>query len=194
MRSDEMVDEIFVLVDIEDEMTFDTEFQHRVRFGSWSRGCSEFTERNRKLIVRASERDPLMPESFKNKFLIEVYTDRLSDMMRSIVFSKEKSRTLTYLGAMTRALVPADIDPDDIDEDECPLIVRHVYSLATVGDLAFDDMPEAADGSTTLATSSEVEEENFMLEQDTLTVDDSEEQEDSEIKAGQTHTAPKMLH
>lgn len=196
MRSYELVDEILVLVDIDDPMTHELEFHNRVRYGGFARGCSQLSERNRELI-REAAKDPLMPEAFHRKFIIEVFTDKLVEMMQALVFSKETSRSLTYLGTIMKTLMPEGLDEEDASEYDLPVNIRHIYVLATVGELTFTDMPETADGSTTMTTETDnipADPDFLFAEESALVLDESELEEPKVETAQQTHNPPKILH
>jgi hypothetical protein len=135
------VDEIVVLIDIEDPMTYDPEFKSRLDYGGFTKSSSEFTEENREIIRSNLDEDELT----NNKFFIEIYTDKLADFVQSVLYSRDWQRALIF--REERVVGPefeeaVSMNPDELDE-ECE--IAHYYELKTVARMPFSEDSEDDD-------------------------------------------------
>jgi hypothetical protein len=143
------VDEIIILVDIEDPMTYDPEFQNRIQYGSFVKMNSEFSPDSRDLVRSNVDDDELT----NNKFFIEIYTDRLDDFVRTVLYNQDWQRALIFREERITGPEPelSLVDPTD-DELADACTIHHYYELKTVArmpvdpSLIDDDEDEEASG------------------------------------------------
>lgn len=123
------VSRIVVFIHIDDPMTKDSEFQNRVRYGSFARKASQFDDKNRELIRKQRDGDPVTD----NRFIMEIYTDRLSDFVNACVVSDAWQRSLTFQ-RIEYIQPPPDV-LEDIDEEEVMdyTEIVHYFELKTIG-------------------------------------------------------------
>jgi hypothetical protein len=135
---------IIVLVSIDDPMTYDREFQNRVKYGNFVHKCSEISDKNRTRIRKESglDDDPLTDL----KFIIELYTDRFYDFVHSCLMSREYQRCLLF--QREECVQPPPDVLDDLDEDEVDdyTEVIHLYELKTMGKFRITDVEDSNDG------------------------------------------------
>lgn len=129
------VDEIIVLVDIEDPMTYDPEFQNRIQYGNFVKTNSEFTPENREVVRGNLDDDELT----NNKFFIEIYTDRLADFVQAVLYSHDWQRALIF--REERISGPEPEVALGLDGEELAEIctTHHYYELKTVARMPFDE-------------------------------------------------------
>jgi hypothetical protein len=103
---------LYVLIDIDDPLTFDEQFIKYLEHGGFAKRWPPFTQDNR--AAAASTDNPII----KNKFIIEVYVDRFIDFIHKCMNDKQYCRALIFC---TVAM-------------ESESSMRVMYELKTVGD------------------------------------------------------------
>jgi hypothetical protein len=131
--SHQEVDEIIILVDLEDPMTYDTEFQNRIQYGGFVKDWSEFTADTRETIRKNQDDDELT----NSKFFIEVYTDRLADFVQAVLCNHDWQRALIF--REERVIGPdldeaAEMSGSDLEES---CTIHHYYELQTIARMPF---------------------------------------------------------
>jgi hypothetical protein len=135
--SDKHPSKIFVLVDIDDPLTYDKDFQRSIQYSPYVANSSEMSVRNRKLLRARKDIDD---ELFTNKFLIEIFVDKFGDFVASFLPNAETQRTLIFRKYhwdgpdiedipedVLKQMQEDGVDPESVLEDEQELI--HVYEI-----------------------------------------------------------------
>jgi hypothetical protein len=123
---DSMVHDVFVVIDINDESTYDQEFVNQIKYGeSFVFDAPNFSDEEREQL-----QDPATQGRFgsldQGKFVITVYPDRMWDFIDTMIANPKWKRSLTFLSIM------ANTDPDDPDYDDTEPAIAHVYELSTI--------------------------------------------------------------
>jgi len=144
-------DRIFVLVDIDDPITYDKEFQRALQYSPFVAGASEMSPRNRKLLRARSE---VQDELFINKFIIEVFVDKMGDFIMWFVPNPETQRSLIFRklhwegpdiedipDEVLKQMEEDGVDPEEAIDEEQELL--HVYELQSGPALLLHDDEES---------------------------------------------------
>jgi len=200
MTTSQQADQIIVLVDINDPMTFDKEFIRSVRYSPFVAGGTEMSERGRKSVRAYSDS---VSELYKDKFILEIFTDKFGDFAAHFLANDVDQRALIYRGFRWEGVDDEDIpeeayelakekgiDIEEMIEDDQTLI--HVYELSTgpkaeSGDVAPWEDPEEEEPAT---------EDELLLAADPEEEEILEEQLEDIALSGNAFVvpAPKMLH
>lgn len=212
------VDQVFVLVDIDDPLTFDREFQQQIRYSPFVAGGQEFNEANRKAIRSQKE----VEELYQNKFILEVYTDKVGEFMQTFLVNTQHQRAIVFRESRydysSVERIPADIlemaaeegvDPEDLMKEQALRV--YVYELKSGGPLTHciddytedeiegeseedsdDEDQEEGEGESEEEPSITAEELYYLKEQHSLMMDTLEDRVDS----GESFAiqSPKVVH
>lgn len=86
-------DTVLVLIDVNDPMTYDKEFVNGIKYSPFCAGGTEICEQNRKAIGQMSENDA---DIYANKFVIEVFPEKLGDFAAHFLPNECSQRSLTF--------------------------------------------------------------------------------------------------
>lgn len=122
---DSMIHDVFVVIDINDESTYDTDFINQIKYGrSYVFDGPEFTDEEREDIAHNPKSSHLGRLS-AGKFVIRLYADRFMDFINEIVADCEWKRSLTFIALLADAEEEEDLESSDTH-------IAHVYELTTL--------------------------------------------------------------
>ncbi len=121
---DSMIHDVFVVSDINDESTYDTDFINQIKYGrSYVYDGPDFTDEEREDILHnTGPKTSYLGSLSTGKFIIRLYADRFMDFINEIVADCEWKRSLTFIALLSSE---SEDDYDDVS-------IAHVYELTTI--------------------------------------------------------------
>jgi hypothetical protein len=118
------IDKLLIIIDADDPMTYDKDFQGLVEYGGMIKDTPQFTDENRE-AVRENKRGNMLD----GKFILEAYSDKLDDVAYRLLPSADTHRALIF--RCVNIIYEEGMEPDD--SDEAGLTEHHfIYELRTV--------------------------------------------------------------
>jgi hypothetical protein len=144
---EKLPDMLLVLIDIDDPITYDKEFQRSIRYSPYVCGSSEMSPRNRKVLRAKKESpDPL----FENKFILEILVDKFGEFAAWILPNPMTQRSLIFRKlhwsgpditdipeAVLKEMEQEGADPEEYLMEEQEL--THIYELTSGSALMLHD-------------------------------------------------------
>lgn len=118
------IDKLLIIIDADDPMTYDKDFQGLVEYGGMIKDTPQFTDENRE-AVRENKRGNMLD----GKFILEAYSDKLDDVAYRLLPSADTHRALIF--RCVNIIHEAGMEPEE--SDDAGLTQHHfIYELRTV--------------------------------------------------------------
>jgi hypothetical protein len=183
---EKLPDTLLVLIDIDDPLTYDKEFQRMAKYCPYVCGGSEMSPRNRKVVrERKVNPDPL----FANKFILEVFVDKFGDFatmflanpltQRSLIFRKLhwSGPDITDIpDSVLKEMEQDGVDPEEYLIEEQDL--THIYELTSGPALMLHD-GEGEDGWESFEVDDSGEIVDLRSEEDKMKSAEGDDEDDA---------------